>query len=488
MFFAIMAAVIGAMVIRSPKHSAHVWGVILLAGFTTGMATLMAAWAAFASRHRWIRLLLVLIAPPLLAVPLVRLDGFLIGFPELTFDRAMYVSSGFDAPYAENWIFIVLGIAVITALWLFSALGCGFVSPTRHDRPTLRRLAKFSICALTLTLILPCVITYARVVRRPSIPQPNVASPNGYDDIVAAGKLLVRSAVLEDTDSATADSLAREVARNENAFERLRTGLAKPCERHLDFESDSLPLREMNDFRDLARALRAEGRLAELEGRYDDAVRSYLDVVRMAHCIVRGGLIVDWLVGRAIEGIGIYGLVSIRTELTAEQSSALERQLRRFERRREPFEAAARRDLIWEEMVYGWRGRLDHYLQTIAYGDPNAGTSGSIATSESRRQAGLRLLILELAIRRYSRRHGVFPDTLEDVVAADDWVLRDPASINQGDNFIYRPQDPGFLLYSVGSDGDDDGGRTGDWFEEGDTTLASLYYDGTARDESGAEK
>jgi len=71
-------------------------------------------------------------------------------------------------------------------------------------------------------------------------------------------------------------------------------------------------------------------------------------------------------------------------------------------------------------------------------------------------EARLRLLMTDLAIRQSQSERGVYPIRLGDLVPQFLQALpRDPFGTN---GFIYRTQTNGFLLYSVGPDGKDDGG------------------------------
>lgn len=65
-----------------------------------------------------------------------------------------------------------------------------------------------------------------------------------------------------------------------------------------------------------------------------------------------------------------------------------------------------------------------------------------------------RLLGCAAAVRAYRLQHGFYPATLSDAGVAD--LNHDPIT---GGTFVYRPTEQGFLLYSVGEDGVDDGGR-----------------------------
>ncbi len=66
----------------------------------------------------------------------------------------------------------------------------------------------------------------------------------------------------------------------------------------------------------------------------------------------------------------------------------------------------------------------------------------------------LHLLACAAAVRAYRLRHGHYPRTLAEAGAAD--LNKDPLT---GGEFVYRAGAKGFLLYSVGVDGKDDGGK-----------------------------
>lgn len=69
-----------------------------------------------------------------------------------------------------------------------------------------------------------------------------------------------------------------------------------------------------------------------------------------------------------------------------------------------------------------------------------------------------RMLGVLLEISRYRRQHGEFPDSLADINrsswATEVALWQDPYS---GADFIYRRAGAGFILYSVGRNGEDDG-------------------------------
>jgi hypothetical protein len=70
--------------------------------------------------------------------------------------------------------------------------------------------------------------------------------------------------------------------------------------------------------------------------------------------------------------------------------------------------------------------------------------------------ATTRLPIAEFAVSDYLEEYGALPRSLE-VLELDSAVLIDPFSTRQA-SLQYRHGDGEFTLYSVGPDGDDDGG------------------------------
>ena len=67
------------------------------------------------------------------------------------------------------------------------------------------------------------------------------------------------------------------------------------------------------------------------------------------------------------------------------------------------------------------------------------------------------MLIIELLLENYREEKGRYPASLEGLLPADrPKVYQDPFASKQ--SFKYRTTSDGFLLYSVGENGVDDGG------------------------------
>ena len=78
----------------------------------------------------------------------------------------------------------------------------------------------------------------------------------------------------------------------------------------------------------------------------------------------------------------------------------------------------------------------------------------SCYTARCKLEAGLTML----ALREYHRQHGDYPDTLDRLVP--EYLPRLPLDYGDGETLRYRLTDDGYVLYSVGDNGRDDGGDT----------------------------
>jgi hypothetical protein len=82
-----------------------------------------------------------------------------------------------------------------------------------------------------------------------------------------------------------------------------------------------------------------------------------------------------------------------------------------------------------------------------------------------RTEAALQVTRVGLALKRYKMANGVYPDTLENLTPSFlDRIPKDPCS---GNALLYREEGKGFLLYSVGSDLQDNQGAQFDSISAG---------------------
>ena len=169
---------------------------------------------------------------------------------------------------------------------------------------------------------MPCAFVTALVLiyalwPEPKVdPAPSLPSPNGYDDFIKAGQLLMGS-ISADFARMPREELQSCIGTNQEPLRLVRLGLTRECRVPTE---DSMAymqkhLADLSSVKGLALLLSAEGRLAEAEVRYDDAAKNYLEVMHFGQASAHGGLIIDKLVSVAIENIGLAGLERIADRL-----------------------------------------------------------------------------------------------------------------------------------------------------------------------------
>jgi hypothetical protein len=316
--------------------------------------------------------------------------------------------------------------------------------------------------AIALLGVFPLMVLATLMTPSP-MPAVTLPDPNGYDDLVAAGKMFNSQILSTAVEPKSTDELAAEVAKFAPAFERIRLGLSRPCQvplwpplgKPLDPLSTVLP--DIQDSRQVARSLMREAELAQQQRRFRNAALSSLDGIRVGQAITRGGLLIHVLVGLACEGIGDHTLYPSIAHLDAATCREMIAAMQEIDTQRESLNEVWYRDRIWDEHAYGWPGHLTILLQDLegSYGS----TNWQVRTETlPRKQAITRMLIVELALRAYQLEHDSLPQDLGALVPAVlDELPLDPFDPNGGPLKYVRTAD-GYLLYSLGHNSVDDGG------------------------------
>ncbi len=281
---------------------------------------------------------------------------------------------------------------------------------------------------------------------------PPLPVPNGYDDLVRAGALIPEAGALRSSvslkDMATKD-LRAAVTGCKEALEAARVGIGRECFRP---PADAFNIRvdlEMASRR-LADAFYVEAVLAEREGSYGDAVKSFGDLTVLGAQWTRGGVFIDFMVGSAQEIIGLTGIGRIREKLDGPAVGEALTVIQRAADLREPFEHIMDRQA---EFVR----RNSTFLERIeALFDSSGGRNLDIDRRRKQVEALSGLLLADLAARAFHAERGAWPHTLNDLVPA--YLKTVPLDPFTGKPLVYRLEANLFVLYSSGPDGKDDGG------------------------------
>jgi hypothetical protein len=314
-----------------------------------------------------------------------------------------------------------------------------------------RLFACIVLPSCVMLLVFPVAYVCHRVINPLPLPTVTLPDPNGYDDLKRACESL-EGVTVPDPDAATPEELAAFVWDNGEIFELVRLGLSRESQVPVAYSPADFLRPDALEFRKLALALTAKGKLAEADGRIADAVTSYLDMLHLAKSASFGGLNTDAYVGAALEWSGMNQLASIAEALPRNDIPRVIATLQELDQRREPWESIAYRERAWWDNVPG--GKVERALVFSLLGDGNHELTKSFGT---RQQTRLRLLRCKLAIRCYQIDHDRLPNALADLVP--EYIDAVPTDPYNGKPIVYRPDSIGPMLYSVGPDQRDDGGK-----------------------------
>jgi hypothetical protein len=316
------------------------------------------------------------------------------------------------------------------------------------------------------------VAFFYRLLTPTPIPKPDLPVPNGFDDFVAAGRMIGpnTAAKFGAWDQLTQEQLGFELEKNAEAFNRMRRGFRKASLHPYIFEpwrqDDAIALRRLYD------ALRGKTAFARRSGDLEFELENNFDLLRLAHAESRGMAVSDFSgVMDALEWDAHVGIWNLRNKLSADQSKSLIAELIDLDRRREPWAARVERQRIIQENG-GWQRHAALILEEWS------GTEHDDwrRSEHLRRVTELRILIIELSLRAYQLDQGRRPARLSDLVPEYlPAVPQDPFS--DGD-MKYRLAGDSYELYSIGPDGIDDGGKRAvvqNGAEVGDFTPLALF-------------
>ena len=329
-----------------------------------------------------------------------------------------------------------------------------------------RRRLLLALAVVALAGLLSVVMF---MVGKPPV-SPPLPNPNGYDVFLQAASML--SGDIGNAPTLNHDDLRALMSTNADSLRLLRLGLSRQCALPADAAMTNVAgmLADLANLKRLAQLLAAEGRLHEMDNETLVAAQSYLDVIRFGNEISRGGFLINRLVGIACEAIGNAPLGKLVTRLSPNEAHQVIVELERIDSA----------GITWDE-VRRTESRFVHYQLRRGMLNPIAWVMGrwqhwqSIQRAETRHNrvvAHARLLTAELALRCCRAEHGRVPTQLDDLVT--NYFARVPRDPFSRRSLIYRPQGTNWLLYSVGEDGVDDGGKP---VGRGFGAKGDIFYD-----------
>ena len=221
-----IVAVATPIVIKLPQLNFIAWRSVVLVGIVTGLTTLVALWMVSSKRKllAWpVGLLLCLLFGLFLSVT----DWFAYSLvkqgrwpPTGQIYLHDVVGNGYHEPLQKVWLFTVpataLLLVLISLIWLVPiAIFPRFLSRTAAT------VLVVLIAAFPLTV-------YWLLLHPLPIPNYTMPTPNGIEDVKAAGKAFDKSQILNtNVEPKSTAELAAEIAKYAAAFKRLRLGLSR---------------------------------------------------------------------------------------------------------------------------------------------------------------------------------------------------------------------------------------------------------------------
>lgn len=347
------------------------------------------------------------------------------------------------------------------------------------------------------------------------IPTPKMPKPNGYDFVVKAGDSLVDKddvtwAAYRDTQHNY--SLAQKIAlvrRNVKALRLVRESFVHeyrmPPQRRIN---GVLKLSEFQaKTRTLARLLVLDGHVKAAVGRWGQAMESYLDCIRLGSIMPRGGPLIELLVGMSYEAIGRRPTWQACSQLVPAEARVCVRKLERIHADRVTLVQSLeeekwtglsylrcmmpkeRSEVLAVQIIWGLlypfvgehaqrdffdsvidRGRLsytaaknqDPNLPSKPLGGPmwrhRMSTFDKTKLKYANNETNNLFLTATLALHAFRMEHGAYPSTLDELVPSYLSEVPEDLFAMEG-NLRYKHYGKKYVLYSVGPDGKDDGGK-----------------------------
>lgn len=285
-------------------------------------------------------------------------------------------------------------------------------------------------------LLFPFVLFFGCLVFMEE-PLPSVAplpNPNGYDDLVKAGKML--SAIEDDYYKTNEAVLRNLVAENAEGLSLARKALKEQCQVTVQFNSAyaNNHISDLVAVKKLAVTFEHEGEVAEMENRPDAAVKSYLDAIHLGNESSRGGILIDELIGIAIESVGTSSLQKLVGQLDAKTCRETAATLETLDAQRQTWN-----DVIQQENAWSRRSFIGiKYRLSLLASDRSLKQDQEKAEQHfNNQQVKTRYLIIELAARAYELDKAHPPASATDLVP--EYLKAVPQDPVTGTNLIYSP-------------------------------------------------
>jgi hypothetical protein len=299
--------------------------------------------------------------------------------------------------------------------------------------------------------------------RSPLPVPPPIPDPNGYDDVLEAGRAIEKTGLTGprfDVAKAGEAELEAVVRGTREAVDRGRRGLELKFQVPVVYDLDHLMnvlMKDLGSIRGgMARALLAQGRLDELQDRPDLAASSYADAIRLGDALSHRVPMIAYYVGVAVESTGLHHLRDVREKLSPEECRKMIALLEAIDQ-----DPSIARDTLVRETAFmnsniKKMGAFASMMTKLTGVQAKSLTqvTTSLDSAENRVRAARRLLLTELALRVYEHENG---GPASELIALVPSILKSVPIDPYNDRALrYQLRGKKGIPYSFGPDRDDD--------------------------------
>lgn len=217
----------------------------------------------------------------------------------------------------------------------------------------------------------------------------------------------------------TETELRQALKTNQTLIAQGHEALKLECRVPLQWPPDSNSVDEATAPINLSEAFAAEGMLAEMENRTQDALKCYLDMVRLGSQSCHGGLVSDGLRGVAIEARGAESLQKLSVILDSKSCAEAAQVLETADSETGSVSDYEKQEkILYHQKFPGTKDTLNwYYLQLRSIKLDPKSQSGAAKTF-AEQQSKIRETMVGIALRAYEADKGVRPKEIEDLVPA----------------------------------------------------------------------
>ncbi|WP_435009951.1 hypothetical protein P12x_001170 [Tundrisphaera lichenicola] len=304
----------------------------------------------------------------------------------------------------------------------------------------------------TVLMILASIVIVAGIlIAWDSTPTPRLPIPNGYDDLTRAGTIIKGDwPDRGDIDQTDPGILAELVAINRPALDLVKVGLGRGILAHFSDDQGGIAaqIEAWNHLKQVDRLLTAQGLVAESGGRFEDASRSYLELMRLGQATTQGEMYTGAQLGWYFQKNASARLRRLCDRLSNDRCRSILRELDALDHRRVNADAIVDRWARWYQGAFHPAARL--MLRANGAEATERSTQRFQATKSHHEAARtLRFLMAEIAIHLAHRETGTWPRSLQDLVPT--YLSSVPIDPETGNPITYPASTSGELTDELGS-------------------------------------